>query len=168
MGRSILNHALLAGGLELLPNALATMAIIPLQMKLVYSLGKQHGYELDRGHIKDFLATLGVGLGSQVVEGFASRLLTGLAGKAFGRLGRMVAGQATSSAFAFATTYALGQAARQYYAGGRRLGAVELRSLFGGLLGEGRSLQAQYLPQIREQAGRIRVNELLPLLQARR
>jgi hypothetical protein len=54
----------------------------------------------------------------------------------------------------FATTYALGQLSRQYYAGGRRLGAVELRSLFDGLLSDGSRLQQQYLPQIQNQAPR--------------
>ena len=64
----ILNYAILNGALELLPESLATMAIIPLQMKMVYRVGMSHGFELDRGHIKDFIATLGVGLTSQYVE----------------------------------------------------------------------------------------------------
>ena len=59
----ILNYAILNGALELLPESLATMAIIPLQMKMVYRIGKTYGFELDRGHIKDFLATAGVGIG---------------------------------------------------------------------------------------------------------
>ncbi|HET7865167.1 MAG TPA: TerB family tellurite resistance protein, partial [Burkholderiaceae bacterium] len=49
----ILNAAILNGALELLPETLSTMAIIPLQMKLVYRIGKAHGYELDSGHVKD-------------------------------------------------------------------------------------------------------------------
>ncbi|MCK7498350.1 MAG: hypothetical protein MZW92_52755 [Comamonadaceae bacterium] len=53
----ILNYAILNGALELLPDSLASMAIIPLQMKMVYRIGKSYGYELDRGHVKDFLAT---------------------------------------------------------------------------------------------------------------
>ena len=104
--QTVLNYAILNGALEVLPNSLATMAIIPLQMKMVYAIGKRHGYELDRGHIKELLAAVGVGLTSQVVEGFAAKLLKGFAGKFAGSLGRAVVGQMTSSAFSFATTYA--------------------------------------------------------------
>lgn len=63
--RVILNYAILNGALELLPDTLASMAIIPLQMKMVYRIGKSCGFELDRGHIKDFLATAGIGVASR-------------------------------------------------------------------------------------------------------
>jgi len=46
--RMILNCAIVNGALELLPDTLASMAIIPLQMKLVYRIGKSYGYKLDR------------------------------------------------------------------------------------------------------------------------
>ncbi len=36
-------------------------------MKMVYRIGKSYGFDLDRGHIKDFLATAGVGMASQYV-----------------------------------------------------------------------------------------------------
>ncbi|MEE4329571.1 MAG: DUF533 domain-containing protein, partial [Wenzhouxiangella sp.] len=65
LDKRILNYAILNGALELLPQSWASMAIIPLQIKMVYRIGKDYGYELDRGHIKDFLATLGVGMTSQ-------------------------------------------------------------------------------------------------------
>ena len=54
MDKMILNYSILNGALELLPQSLASMAIIPLQMKMVYRLGKVHGFELDRSSIKDF------------------------------------------------------------------------------------------------------------------
>jgi tellurite resistance protein len=47
--------------LELLPESLASMAILPLQVRLVYQIGKAYGYELDQGHIKEFIATLASG-----------------------------------------------------------------------------------------------------------
>ncbi len=75
---SILKYAILNGALELLPQGLATMAIVPLQMKMVYGVGKSYGVSLDRGHIKEFIATIGVGMTSQVVENFARDLLGGL------------------------------------------------------------------------------------------
>ena len=164
LDKTILNHALLAGGLELLPDTLATMAILPVQMRLVYEVGKAHGVQLDRGHIMEFLGVVGVGVASQVVERYATRWLSGLAGKFLGGIGRSIVSQATSSGMSFATTYALGQLSRQYYAGGRRLGAVELKSLFDGLLGQGRRLQEQYLPQIRQQGASLRGANLAQLI----
>ncbi|SMP59103.1 hypothetical protein SAMN06295888_10938 [Desulfonatronum zhilinae] len=53
LDKMILNTAILNGALELLPQSLASMAILPLQMKMVYKVGKAYGFELDRGHIKD-------------------------------------------------------------------------------------------------------------------
>ena len=73
----ILNYAILNGALELLPESLATMAILPLQMKMVYRIGKTHGVEMDRSRIKEFLAVAGVGIGSQMLEGFARKFLGG-------------------------------------------------------------------------------------------
>ncbi|HTH47520.1 MAG TPA: DUF533 domain-containing protein [Candidatus Limnocylindria bacterium] len=164
LDRMILNNAILAGALELLPDTLATMAIVPVQMRLVYQVGKAHGYDLDRGHITDLLATVGVGLASQVVESFAERAVRGLLGGFAGGLVRGLAGQLVDSGMAFATTYALGQMARQYYAGGRRFNAIELRGLYDSLLGQGRSLRGNYAAQIRDQAGRVNLGTLTSML----
>ncbi len=166
--KMILNYSILNGALELLPQSLATMAIIPVQMKMVYRVGKQHGFELDRGHIRDFLATVGVGLTSQVVEGYARKLLGGLLGKfargKIGKLGRGIAEQTASSAFSFASTYALGQVAKQYYAGGRKVAAIQLKELFASSLTEAKSLHSRYLPQIQERVKTINPFNLLPLI----
>lgn len=164
LDRTILNHALLAGGLELLPDTVATMAILPVQMRLVYEVGKAHGVTLDRGHVMEFLGVIGVGVASQVVERYATRWLSGLAGKFLGNIGRTLVSQATSSGMSFATTYALGQLACRYYGGGRTLGAIELRGLFDGLLGQGRRLQEQYLPRIRQQGEALRGANLAQLI----
>lgn len=99
--------------------------------------GKLHGYELDQGHIREFLATLGVGLTSQYLEQFGRKLLGGLLGKAMGSLGKQFGQSATSVAFSFATTYALGQVARLYYAGGRQMSTALLQSQFPELAGAG-------------------------------
>jgi len=164
LDRMILNYSILNGALELLPQTLATMAIIPLQMKMVYRIGKAHGYELDRGHIKDFLATVGVGLSSQYLERFGRRLAGGLFGTLGGSLGRRLGSTAAGSAFSFATTYALGQVAKTYYAGGRTLDAQRLKESFAALLGEAKTLEARYLPEIRERARTIKPAALLDLV----
>jgi len=163
-GAMILNYALLCGALELLPQSLAAMAIIPLQMKMVYRIGRAHGFELDRGHVKDLLATLGVGLTAQSLERFARKLAGGLLGAALGGLGRSLGRTGAGAAMAFATTYALGKAADQYYAGGRRFDAVRLKMLFTDLLAEGRSMQTKLAPQIEERARNLDASDIPALL----
>ncbi len=165
--KAILNYAILNGALEMLPESLASMAIIPLQMKLVYRIGKSYGFELDRGHIKDFLATAGVGLASQYVEQVGVKLI----GKVFGGglIGGLLGGlakQAVSSGFSFATTYALGHLAKRYYAGGRTFSADMLKETYASLLGDARSMQGQYLPAIREKARTINVTQILQEVRA--
>ena len=149
--KMILNYAMLNGALELLPQTLASMAIIPLQMKMVYRIGQSYGFELDQNSIKDFAATAGVGLTSQVVENLGRRIIGGILGS-FGGLIGAAGRQATGSAFSFVTTYALGKVAREYYAGGRTLDAARLKQVFAAMAEEAKTLQARLATQIQEQA----------------
>jgi uncharacterized protein (DUF697 family)/tellurite resistance protein len=162
--KTILNTAILAGALELLPNSLATMAIIPVQMRLVYRIGQQYGYALDRGHIGEFLAAVGLGMTSQVVEGYATKLMRGLLGRVAGGLGRGLSATLTGSAMSFATTWAIGQLAHRYYAGGRTLSALQLKELFQTLLGQARGLQQTYLPQMQERSRNLDLQEVAALV----
>ena len=164
LDKSILNAAILNGALELLPETLSTMAIIPLQMKLVYRIGQSYGYQLDSGHVKDFLATVGVGLTSQYLEQAGRKLLGGLLGKVGGGLLRGLGNQAVSSGMSFASTYALGHVAKRYYAGGRTLSTQMLKDAFSGVVKEGQSLQTQYLPAIQEKARTLDVGKVLSLV----
>ncbi len=162
--QTVLNHAILAGALELLPESLATMAIVPLQMKLVYSVGRRHGHTLDRGHITELLGAAGVGLTSQVVEGYARKLLGGLLGRFGGSAGRVVGQQLGSSALTFATTWAIGQTAQRYYAGGRTLSGLQLRELFGSLVNEAKTLHGRYAGEIQAKARSVNPAQLLSLV----
>jgi len=164
LDKSILNASILNGALELLPETLSTMAIIPLQMKLVYRIGQAHGYQLDSGHIKDFLATVGVGLTSQYLEQAGRKLLGGLLGKMGGGLLRGLGNQAVSSGMSFASTYALGHVAKRYYGGGRTLSTQMLKDAFSGVVKEGQSLQTQYLPAIQEKARTLDAGKVLSLV----
>lgn len=164
LDRSVLNYAILNGALELLPQSWASVAIIPLQVKMVYGIGKRYGYELDQGHIREFLSTVGVGLTSQYLEQFGRKLIGGLLGKAAGKWGKALGGAGTSMAFSFASTYALGQVARRYYAGGRQMSAAVLRSSFQGLLGPAREMQAQYLPAMQAQAGQLNAQRVMEMV----
>jgi len=167
LDKSILNYSLLNGALELLPQSWASMAIIPLQIKMVYGIGKAHGVTLDQGHIKEFIAAAGVGLTSQYLEQFGRKLLGGLLGKAAGKTFGKAGSAATGMAFSFATTYALGQLAKRYYAGGRRMDTALLRNTFQNLLGPARQLQARHLPQIRQQAETLDMGRVMTMLRAR-
>lgn len=167
LDKQILNAAILNGALELLPESLSTLAIIPLQMRLVYSIGKTHGYELDSGHVKDFLATVGVGLTSQYLEQAGRKLLGGLLGKVGGGLLRGVGKQAVSSGMSFASTYALGHVAKHYYGSGRQLSTQMLKDSFSGVVQQGQQLHARYLPQMQEQARNLDTAKLMAMVRGR-
>lgn len=164
----IKSAAITNGALELLPETLSTMAIIPLQMRLVYTIGKAYGYELDSGHIKDFLATVGVGLTSQYLEQAGRKLIGGLLKKVGGKgIGGMLGGvgkQAVSSGMSFASTYALGHVALAYYEGGRQLSAQMLKEAYSRLVGQGQQLQTQLLPDIRQRAQTLNMTEIMNLV----
>ena len=163
--QQILRAAITNGAIELLPESLSTLAIIPLQMRLVYQIGQQYGYPLDKGHIRDFLATLGVGVTSQYLEQAGRKLLGSLLGKKLGKgmlggLGR----QAVSSGMSFASTYALGHVAREYYAGGRTLSTQMLKDAYQRMLGDGRALQSQYLPRIEAESRQLDAAKVMALV----
>ena len=164
LDRQIVSASITNAALELLPESLASMAILPLQVRLVYQIGKAYGYELDQGHIKEFLATLGVGLAGQYIEQFGRKLLGGLLGSVLGGVGRAAGHQAASSGMAFATTWALGQLAKQYYGGGRTLDVQTLKAAFAPLLAQGQGLIDRYAGDIAQRARTIDVRNLPALL----
>jgi uncharacterized protein (DUF697 family)/tellurite resistance protein len=165
----ILKQAKLAGALELLPQSLATMAIIPLQMRMVYEIGRTHGQTLDAAQVKDLLGTVGIGMAAQVLDGFARKLVGGVAkgvlGRVLGGLAGGVAGAAAGAATAFATTYALGKAAAQYYAQGRSLSTADLQGLFARLRDEASRLYPQVREQVEAQAKGLDVRQVLASLE---
>lgn len=172
--RSILNYSILNGALELLPQGLATAAIIPLQMKMVYAIGKRYGFTLDRGHIKDLLATAGVGMTSQVIESTARKLVGGLLqnfgskliGKSAAKALSGISTRATGAAFSFASTYALGQVARQYYSGGRTMSAIDLRQIFTQQTQQAQSLYERYRPQVEAQSKTISPTQIMSMVRS--
>ena len=164
LDQQIVHACVTNAALELLPESLASMAILPLQVRLVYQIGKAYGYELDQGHIKEFIATLGVGLTGQYIEQFGRKLLGGLLGTVLGGMGRAVGQQTASSGMAFATTWALGQLAKQYYGGGRALDAGKLKAAFAPLFEQGQGLIDRYGSEIAERARTIDVRNLPALI----
>lgn len=164
---SILKSSILNGALELLPQTWASVAIIPLQIKLVYNIGQRYGYDLDQGHIREFISTVGVGLTSQYLEQFGRKLMGGLFGKVGGKWGKTLGGAATGMAFSFASTYALGQVAKRYYAGGRTMSTALLQQTFQETLGSAKNMQTQYLPEIQKRASTLNAGEIMALVKGK-
>ncbi len=165
LDKSIFNRAVLCGALELLPQSWASVAIIPLQVKLVHGIAQAHGItQVDAGMVKEFIATAGVGLTGQYLEQFGRKLVGGLLGSVLGGLGRGVGSLGTGMAMSFATTYALGQLAVRYYGGGRQMSTALLQQTYQDLLVSAKQLQPQALPQIQQQARTLDAGKVLEMV----
>lgn len=157
----ILQQAIITGAAEILPDRLANLAIIPLQLRLVYNIGQAHGQQMDANQIRDLAGTLGIGAAAQVMEGAVRKLLGGAASSILGGLLGGTAGLAAGAAVTFASTYALGHVAKQYYAQGRRLSAADLRALFARFQDEAKALYPKVQSQVQAQAKSLNVQQLL-------
>jgi uncharacterized protein (DUF697 family)/tellurite resistance protein len=158
----ILKQAMLAGALELLPQGLASVAILPVQLRLVYQIGQHYGQKLDGAQVRDLAATLGIGAAAQMMEGVVRKVLGGVAGGLLGGLIGGAARMAAGSAVTFAATYALGHAASQYYAQGRRLSNEDLRALYARFQGEAKTIFPKVEAQIRSMAGGLNLKSIFP------
>ncbi len=157
----ILRQAMITGAVELLPDRLANVVIIPLQLRLVYQIGQHYGQQLNADQIKDLLGALGIGAAAQAVEGVVRRLVRGVAGGLLGGVIGGAGGLAAGAAVSFASTYALGHAAKQYYAQGRRLGTADLRALFGRFQEEAKTIFPKVQDEIQTQARSLNLKSLL-------
>ncbi len=157
----ILEQAILTAAVDLLPEGLANVVILPLQLRLVYQIGRHHGQQLDAEQIKDLVATLGLGAAAQAMEGVVRKLVgsaaRGLLGSLIGGAGGLAAGAAVT----FASTYALGHVAKQYYAQGRKLSADDLRALFQRFQDEAQALFPKVQDEIRTRAKTLNLQTLL-------
>lgn len=161
----IRKQALLTGALELLPQNIASLAIIPLQMRLVYRIGADYGHRLEGEQIRDLLGAMGIGAAAQVVEGMARRIVGGLGrgllGSVLGGIVGGTAGAAAGAGLTFMTTYAMGHAAREYYAQGRQLSGEDLRALFARFRKEAEDLLPSVQEQIHQQSQHLDFGKLL-------
>jgi uncharacterized protein (DUF697 family)/tellurite resistance protein len=164
---TILQQAMLTGALEVLPDSLASMAILPLQLRLVYQVGQHYGQALDANQVQDLAGTLGIGAAAQMVEGVVRKVLGGLASGFLGGLLGGATGLAAGATVSFAATYALGHVAKQYYAQGRRLSAEDLRALFLRFQEEARGMLPRVQSQIQGMAGRLNVQDVIHELRPR-
>jgi uncharacterized membrane protein YebE (DUF533 family) len=157
----ILQQAILTGAIEVLPDRLANIAVLPLQLRMVYQIGQRHGQKLDINQVKDLAATLGLGAAAQGLESVVMGLIGGLAG---GLLGGLVGGAtriATGAIITFSATYALGHVAEQYYAQGRSLSKADLQALFARFQDEAKTIYPRVKEQIHGQASTLNLQSLL-------
>ncbi|HEY6059621.1 MAG TPA: TerB family tellurite resistance protein [Gemmatimonadales bacterium] len=161
LDQMILRQAMIASAVELLPDKLANVVILPLQLRLVYQIGQQYGQKLDANQIKDLAGTLGLGAAAQVMEGVVRKLVGGVTGGLFGGLVGGAGGMAAGVAVTFAATYALGHVAKQYYAQGRRLSTQDLRELFQRFQGDAKEIFPKVQDEIKAQAKSLNLKSLL-------
>lgn len=161
----IRKQALLAGALELLPQNIASLVIIPVQMRLVYRIGADYGQRPDAAQVRDLLGAMGIGAAAQVLDGVTRRILgklgRGLFGSALGGVMGGTAGTAAGAGLAFVTTYALGHTARQYYHQGRQLTREDLATLFRRFRKEAEAILPAAQEQIHQQSQHMDFPKLL-------
>lgn len=157
----ILDQAILTAALELLPDRLANIGILPLQMRLVRHVGQQHGQQMDANQIKDLVATFGLGAAAQVMESVVRKAFGGIAGGLLGGLLGGAAGTAAGGAVTFASTYALGHAAEQYYAQGRSLSTGDMKALFARFQKEAQTIYPKVQERITQRARGTNLSSLM-------
>lgn len=157
----ILDQAMLTAAADLLPQSFATLAILPLQLRMVYSIGQRHGQALDMSQVKDLAAVVGIGAAGNLMEGVVRGVFGSVGRGLLGGLLGSAAGAAAGVAVTFATTYALGHAAEQYYAQGRTLSAGDLRALFSRFQGEAGTVYPRVESRIRELAAGSNLQSML-------
>ncbi len=158
LDKHILDQAMLAAALELLPDRLANLGILPLQLRLVHSIGASHGQQMNASQVKDLAAAFGIGAAAQIMEkvvrgalgGLAGMLGRGTVGGMLGGLAGNAAGFAAGASVTFATTYALGHAAEQYYVQGRSLSTADMRGLLTRFQTDATTLYPRVEARIRE------------------
>lgn len=157
----ILDQAMMAGACELLPHRLSAMGILPLQLRMVYTIGQRHGQQFDMGQAKDLVAVLGIGAAGHMMEGIVRGVLGSVGRGVLGGLLGRATGAAAGVAVTFATTYALGHAAEQYYAQGRKLSTADLKALFTRFQGEANTVFPRVESRIRELANGTSLSGIL-------
>lgn len=149
LDQQILRQAMITGAVELLPDKLANVLILPLQLRLVYQIGQHYGQRLDASQVKDLAATFGLGAAAQVMEGVVRKFFGG------------IVGGVAAVGVTFATTYALGHASKQYYAQGRKLSPADLKRLFAQFQEDAKTIFPKVKDEIATQAKTLNLKTLL-------
>ncbi len=165
----ILDQAMMSAALELLPDRLANLGILPLQLRMVQQIGERNGQQMNASQVKDLVAVFGIGAAAQIMEnvvrntlgGFVGTLGRGMLGGLLGGMAGNAAGFAAGASITFATTYALGHAAEQYYAQGRSISTADMKALFERFKGEASTLYPRVEVRVRELASSGNIGSVL-------
>jgi uncharacterized protein (DUF697 family) len=163
----ILDQAILTAALEVLPDRLSNMAILPLQLRMVYTIGQRHGQQLDAAQVKDLAATFGLGAAAQFMESIVRKTFGSLAGGILGSMMGGASGMAAGAAVTFAATYALGHASTQYYAQGRQLSTADMKALFTRFQKEAETLFPKVQERVQSVARTTNLQSVLGTLRGR-
>ena len=109
--------------------------------------------------MKKLLSTLILGLIPFFLLAQVGHLMQGI-----GAHNMSMGGAATGMAMSFATTHALGQVAKRYYAGGRVMSTALLQDTFQQLLAPAKQMQVQYLPQMKELSRTLDMGKVLGMV----
>lgn len=159
LARIVDDYAVLTAALAARAEPLALLAAIPLQMKMIYRIGKAFGREPDRGGIKALMATVGVEPVSQYVEACGKLILGGALDRPHARTESSM----EASASCFAKTYALGHVARRVH-GDDETGVQVLHENYAGAYAEGSRAFAARTDDVLARARQTEINDLLSLV----
>lgn len=159
----VLEAAIVNGALGQRPDSFSAMAIIPLQLKLVYRIGRAHGVEPSRADARELLVAMGAGLAAQYLEQVARRLSAGR--QVAPPDGGAVAAR-EGALFAFARTYAVGEVARRHYATEPGTVTRPLVEEYVEALARGQKLHASHATQIEAQARALDGHRLLQFVRS--
>jgi tellurite resistance protein/uncharacterized protein (DUF697 family) len=161
----ILDQAMLSAALELLPDRLANLGILPLQLRMAHQIGERHGQQMNASQVKDLAAVFGIGAAAQIMEKVVRGMLGGILGRVggglLGGLAGSAGGFAAGAAVTFTTTYAMGHAAEQYYAQGRTLSTSDMKALFERFKGEATTMFPKVEARIKELASSGKIGDVL-------
>jgi uncharacterized protein (DUF697 family) len=161
----ILDYATAAGALALQPGALASLAIAPLQMKLLYRVGKAYGVELGKDAIYHLLVAMGIGPVVQYVQHIGQKLIGNLfdgTRHAMGADGQ----SAECIALPFANTWAAGKAVERHLSGGGAMTPQEVTAAYRGFLSRAKELQVRCWLQIASQARAIEPEQVVRVVRS--
>lgn len=158
LDRLVDDYAVLTAALASRAQPLALLATVPLDMKMLYRIGKHYGEELDRGQVRAFMATVGAEPVSQYVEACGRLIIAG----AMDRPSTQAASGDAAAESCYAKTLALGQLARLLKV--RTLEPAELQERYAASHTEGCLDFASRRQEVADRARQTAVNDLLTLV----
>ncbi len=114
---------------------LTDLAVVAVQVKLVRDVGQYWGHKVDQAAAKSLLYSLGLGTGARMAVNNLAKLVPGW-------------GSAVGAATSFASTWALGKVADEYFKSGANTDPAQLRSAYKSAQQEGKSTYEAHKEEI--------------------